>query len=145
MCGYEKTTETSAKENAMRLLTKPGILSFGIILIGISWTAEQVNAFDEVSSAPIALQTSADRLLFDKDTGRLISLRSKSNPDVELLAGLPTDPVFALDYLGEDRQYRQIDSRSAAKVSAVLSETGQEQKLTFVFSRLAGLDVDVTG
>ena len=64
----------------------------------------------------VFLETAIDRLAFDGDTGRLVSLRPKALPDTELIATGPDDPVLTLQYISDDSAYCRADSRSAAKV-----------------------------
>ena len=63
------------------------------------------------------LETENDNLTFDAESGRLISLRGMAAPDQEFLASVPEHPVFIIEYLDADREYWQVDSRSAALVT----------------------------
>ena len=119
-------------------------LTLGLLILSATLPEALVASGDDVKGAPLALETATDTFILDPATGRLTSLRSKGNPQIELLTGSATDPAFVLDYLGEDRQYRQLDSHQAAKISTTVSRTGSEQKVTCIFSQLSGLDVDVT-
>jgi len=92
----------------------------------------------------IRLETATDYLTYDRNTGRLLSLTPKHLPEVELLASASDHPVFALQYLSEDREYRYVDSRSASKPSVTCSKTDDGQTLTLSFARVGGQDLDVT-
>lgn len=127
----------------MRLNVLP--LQFGLLCLAATIVSSITARGDTpTTGSPLLLETAVDTLTFDPASGRLISLRSKDQPDVELLTGSATDPAFVLDYLGEDRQYRQLVSHQAASISTTVSQAGPERKVTCVFSQLAGLDVDVT-
>ncbi len=91
----------------------------------------------------LALDTAVDRMLFDADTGRLVSLRPHALPDEELLAAAPDHPAFVLQFLDENRQYRQLLSdRSDRSVRSQESKAGQV--LTLNFERIGGLDLGLT-
>jgi hypothetical protein len=92
----------------------------------------------------LTLETSRDRLAVDRASGRLVSLRPKNSPRTELLAADASQPVFALQYLDDQSQYRTLDSTSAQQCSAVLAESAAGQLLTLVFRGVGGLDLDVT-
>ena len=59
------------------------------------------------------LQTSADRLTFDSELGRLISLQPLCAPGVELVASGREHPVFVVQYLDESGRFAQLDSHSS--------------------------------
>jgi len=89
------------------------------------------------------LETATDSLSFDGDTGRLVSFTPKALPDVELVASVPDHPVFALQYISEDGDYRYADSHSAASPAVTCEETGDERALALSFAGVGGVDVDV--
>ena len=93
--------------------------------------------------APVVLETAVDRLSFDRDSGRLVSLRPKTAPGVELVASAPDHPVFALQYIGKESDYRYADSHSASEVDVVCGERRGEQTLSISFHGVSGMDVDV--
>jgi len=91
-------------------------------------------------SSPIVLRTASAALHFDPETGRPVSLRPAGNPEVDLLATSPAHPVFALQYLSEDRQFVMLDSHSAREASVQVANG----VLVLTFFGVGGLDVDVT-
>lgn len=90
------------------------------------------------------LNTAVDRLEFDADTGRLISLRPTASPDVELVRSATDHPSFVLQYLNGSGQFAQLHSGSASGTQAQLEESEAGQLLTLSYRRLDGLDLDVT-
>ena len=92
------------------------------------------------TSSPIVLRTASAALHFCPDTGRLLCLRPLGSPDTDLLATSTADPVFALQYLSEDRQFVMLDSRRAREASVRLVNG----VLVLAFFGVGGLDVDVT-
>jgi hypothetical protein len=92
------------------------LLGMALVVLSAS-AAERAKAAEDQATSPIALETAADRLLLDRASGRLLSMRAKRAPDVELIATASDHPTFALDYLAADRQYRRFDSRDAKNVS----------------------------
>jgi len=92
---------------------------------------------------PIVLKTAIDRLGFDGDSGRLVSLTPKRLPDVNLIASAPEHPVFALQYVSDDGEYVYADSHAASGPEVDCAEAGGEQTLTLSFARVGGMDVDV--
>lgn len=93
---------------------------------------------------PVVAKTSADTLRFDASTHRLLSLRPLAAPEQEFISSTPEHPVFVIQHLDAGRQYRQLGSRQAASVTTRCERNGGETVLTAVFSRLGGMDVDVT-
>jgi hypothetical protein len=117
----------------------------GVTLVILAAGADRATAADHHDATTIALESAADRILIDRGSGRLLSLRSKTAPGVELITTAADHPAFVLDYfLGADRQYRSFDSRDAKKVSVHCADSGPQRTLTMVFARLGGLDLDVT-
>ncbi len=92
----------------------------------------------------ITLETATDRLAFESTTGRLVSLRPKQAEDVELIASAEDHPAFVLQYLDEERAYRQVDSRQAKVVAIAYEDSEGGRTLTMAFAGLADLDLDVT-
>ena len=88
----------------------------------------------------IPLENANHRLVFDRQTGRLLSLVAKAAPQQEFVVAPEQLPVFVIQYLNGERQFCQIASTSAkdAKVRAVAN------KLTAEFSGLGGLDLAAT-
>ena len=66
----------------MRLLPNNEKLLLCLAALGLVFPASLTRAAEDNSAGTIALETSADRLLFDRSSGRLVSLRGKSAPDV---------------------------------------------------------------
>jgi hypothetical protein len=92
----------------------------------------------------IVLETRDDVLGFDPVEGRLVSFRSKGAPDQEFIASAPAHPVFTIQYLDGEREYQQIDSRSATEHEIRLEEGTSGKTLTMRFRRVGGVAVDVT-
>ena len=86
---------------------------FGVAVVASALGAGTAGIAQGPSTGTIALETAIDQYRFDAGSGRLVSLRAKRAPDVELLASSPEHPVFVLKYLGNDRQPRWCDSRGA--------------------------------
>ena len=92
---------------------------------------------------PIVLETETDRLSFDDATGRLVSFTPKARPDVELVASVPDHPLFALQYLSEDGDYRHVDSHCTSRLAVACEDAGDERTLTLSFAGVGGMEVDV--
>ena len=90
------------------------------------------------------LQTAADRLTFDSDSGRLISLQPLRAPGVELIASAPEHPAFVVQYIDENGRFAQLDSHSSDPPVLSLAEEGDGQRLAMSFMRVGGMDLDVT-
>ena len=90
----------------------------------------------------VTLQTSCDQLTFDRDFGRLVSLRAKHAPDVELIASAPDHPVFAMQYLS-DGAFQHLDSHSAGAIAVACAGSAGEQVLTARFTGVGGRDLEV--
>jgi len=88
----------------------------------------------------LTLETSTDSLRFDRATGVLTSLRRRAEPDRNLLTCVDCLPALALQYLDGERQYRYVDSLSAAETEA---QQGDGQ-VAFTYRSVGGLGVDVT-
>ena len=92
---------------------------------------------------PIILRTAIDRLTFDADTGRLVSLAPKRAPEANLIASAPDHPVFALQYISDDGEYRYADSHNASSADVDCADSDGEQTLMLSFAGVGGMDVDV--
>jgi hypothetical protein len=97
----------------------------------------------------IHLETATDWLVLDASSARLTSWRSKAAPNQQFCAGGSADPVFVLQYLDGHRRYRQITSLQAGEVvvraePAATGPDGTARAVVATYSRLAGLDLDVT-
>jgi len=88
----------------------------------------------------IRLATALDRLEFDPNSGQLISFRRKSVPDQEFILHQLNDPVFLIQYLDENKRYRQLASTQAENIQIRL----EKNTLLMAFERLKGMAVDVT-
>ncbi|MCE5259465.1 MAG: DUF6259 domain-containing protein, partial [Chloroflexi bacterium] len=86
------------------------------------------------------LQTCRDRLTFDAATGRLVSLFPLDKPGCELIEANGDDPAFIIQYLDNDRAFREISSSQAGAVTC----RGETGALTFSYAGLAGLNLSVT-
>jgi hypothetical protein len=91
-------------------------------------------------SETLVLQTARDRMAFEAETGRLVSLRALNAPEVERLASTPEHPAFVLQYLAGGA-FRQLDSRDAGPPEVCLGEDAEQ--LTIAFERVGGFDLDV--
>ncbi|MBI3920434.1 MAG: hypothetical protein HY318_03360, partial [Armatimonadetes bacterium] len=91
----------------------------------------------------ITLESATDRLSFDAATGRLLALRPNHAQEVELLASAPEHPVFTLQYLTENSEYRQVDSHSATEVDVSCEASGEGQLLSIACSGVGEMDLDV--
>ncbi len=90
------------------------------------------------------LQTATAQLGLDPDTHRLVSFRAHAAPEQEFIASRPDHPVFVIQYLDEDRRYRQLTSLQASSVSTRTDEAAGLTTLTAEFRGIGGLDLDVT-
>jgi len=83
------------------------------------------------------LETALDRLQFDPKTGRLVSFRAKLTPDQEFIQADDKDPAFVVQYLDEDRLFRQISSQQAEEIETRCEHdpAGQTQALVTEFRR----------
>ncbi len=92
----------------------------------------------------VELRTGADWVMFDRDNGALFSMAPTWREDTDVLRWPPTQPAFALQYLEEGGEYRYLDSRDAHPPVFRLTDDGDQQQLDLQFSRIGGLDLDVT-
>jgi hypothetical protein len=88
----------------------------------------------------ILLENSNHKLAFDPKSARLLSLRSTLAPDQEFAVSNEQIPVFVIQYLTSEKQFRQIASPEAQRMD-VRSADG---KLTAAFTGLGGLDLAAT-
>ena len=91
----------------------------------------------------IILETALDTLRFSGKTGSLVSFRSKAAPDQEFIAATEDEPVFVMQYLDENRRFRQLASHQAEEIE-IRRETGRNGEATLIacFRTLDGLDID---
>ena len=85
----------------------------------------------------LQLATANDTLQFDADTGQLVSLRSRYAPQQEFILTRSDDPVFVIQYLDADKEFRQISSQQAEQVL----HRYHDSTIVFTFQRLGGLDL----
>ena len=90
------------------------------------------------------LETADDKLTFDAASGRLTSFRSKAAPEQEFITSAPEHPVFIIQYLDADREYRQVDSLDASETQIECGKSGDETILSMKFAQVGGFDLDVT-
>ena len=95
----------------------------------------------------ITLDTVDARLGLDPQSGQLISLRSKKAPQLQFIAADASHPVFVIQYLDEEREYRRLDSFGAAEteIRCEPSPDRDGQTLTMRFGHIGGLDLSLTG
>ncbi len=86
------------------------------------------------------LENSNHRLEFDRKNVRLLSLRAKVAPDQEFAVANDLIPAFVIQYLTEDREFRQIASTEAKEVS--IQPLGNALRADF--SGLGGLNLAAT-
>jgi len=92
--------------------------------------------------APLVLNTGQDSLYFDPQSAMLLALRPKVAPEINLIAQI-AGPVFRLQYLDENRRFRQLSSQNASE-TAIEMEGQSQQRLTAHFRQVGGFDLDVT-
>jgi len=92
----------------------------------------------------VSLKTKTESLQFDRRTGRLISFRSHHAPGQEFLASSEEHPVFVLQYLDRQGEYRRLTSFDARRTRVACSRQDGRDVVTMVFDRPAGLDMTVT-
>jgi hypothetical protein len=126
----------------MRQLTHTLLLC--LTLVGLAFSATPIKAAGTNRGATITLETAADRLLFDRGSGRLVSLRSKNAPDVELLATSPDQPSFAIRYFDKQRADHLLDSRNVKSISIDCTGSTNKKTLTLRYAGVGGFDLDVT-
>ncbi len=127
----------------MRLLANHKKLLLCLAAMGLAFPANRIKAAEEKIAGTLALQTAADRLLFDRSSGRFVSLRRNSAPEVELLATSPDQPAFAIRYFDEHRADHLLDSRNVKAMSVDCSGPAEDKTLTLRYSGVGGFDLDV--
>ena len=85
------------------------------------------------------LQTSLDMLKFSSLTGQMVSFRRKSLPQKEFILHQENDPVFILQYLDDQKRYRQLSSSQAKEIRTHL----EDHRFQMMFHHLAGMNLDV--
>lgn len=93
-------------------------------------------------SARIDLETADHVLGICERTARLVSLRSKAAPGQEFLAVDETTPAFMVQYLDDQRRYRQLCSLDARPSVDVRDEADERVRRAW-FDQLGGLDLTV--
>ena len=88
----------------------------------------------------LELTTAVDTLQFDAATGKLVSLRSQTAPEQQFIASAPEHPAFVIQYLDDERNYRQLSSLMA-EAADVSVENGV---LTARYRQVGGLALHVT-
>src|SRR5262245_7133436 len=79
---------------------------------------------------PLTLDTATERPTFDARTGRLIGLAPLEEPQEQLIASAPEHPVFVIQYLDEQGEYRQLDSHAAPRPRLTLAGPTNARTLT---------------
>ena len=97
-----------------------------------------------MSTTTVTLKTGTESLSFDRQSGRLVSFRSKFAPGQEFIASSPEHPVFVLQYLDRQRQYRRLTSHDARSIRIVRARRNGADTLTMTFGGIGGLDLAVT-
>jgi len=94
-------------------------------------------------TSTIALTTATDTMRFSAETGTLVSFRSRAAPDQEFIAAGTNTPVFVVQYLDDERRYRQLTSRDAtAQISCEDVEGGSVLRASF--PQLGGMAIEAT-
>ena len=124
----------------MRLLANHKKLLLCLAAMGLAFPANRIKAAEEKIAGTLALQTAADRLLFDRGSGRFVSLRGTAHPEVELLATSPDQPAFAIRYFDEHRADHLLDSRNVKAMSVDCSGPAEDKTLTLRYSGVGGFD-----
>lgn len=88
----------------------------------------------------VVLENSNQKLEFDRRSARLLSFRAQAAPQQEFVISGDQVPVFVIQYLTPDREFRQIASTSTRDVNV---ETAH-RTLTAVFSQLGHLELAAT-
>jgi hypothetical protein len=92
----------------------------------------------------LVLETAFDRLAFDAQSGALLSLRARGNPERELLAAAAAPPALALQILNDRHEFEALDASAARSCRITCDESASGQVLTLAYGALGGLDLDVT-
>ncbi|MDP9380865.1 MAG: DUF6259 domain-containing protein [Chloroflexota bacterium] len=79
----------------------------------------------------------------DDETGSMTSLRATSRPDDELFApAAAQQPLFTIDYLGGDREFRQVSSLEARSCELELDEDLDGLRLGIKYTGVGDLNLD---
>jgi len=89
----------------------------------------------------IAAETFNERLEFDKDTGRIVSFKSKHAQDQEFIT-MNDSPCFVIQYLDGLKEFRQLDSTSAEATNFEKEETDGNTVLSWEFKSLGNMQID---
>lgn len=92
----------------------------------------------------LTLKTTGETLKFSRESGRLVSWRSRHAPEQEFIASRPNHPVFNINYLDDAGQYHRLTSHDARRVAIELKKARGESILTMKFMRIGGRDLQVT-
>ena len=92
----------------------------------------------------ISLESSTAITKIDGATLRLLSIAPKAAPEQEFIASIPEHPVFLIQYLDRNNRYQQLNSHHAETVTVSREQEEDSTKLTAVFSRVGGFDLEVT-
>jgi len=88
----------------------------------------------------IVLENANHRLQFHRQTVRLLSFRAKDAPAQEFVVSNERVPVFVLQHLTRDHQFRQFTSTDAKRVTVEFTRN----TLTASFSGIGNLDLGAT-
>lgn len=88
----------------------------------------------------IVIENSNHKLQFDRKTARLLSFRAKEASAQEFVVSNDQVPVFVIQYLTTDREFRQIRSTDAKEVSVEFTS----ETVTTAFSGLGNMDLAAT-
>ncbi len=73
-----------------------------------------------------------------------MSFRSRAAKDQEFIAAAKEHPVFSIDYLDANREYRQLTSAQASEVKVTCEADGAGKTLMATFRGIADLGMYVT-
>jgi hypothetical protein len=88
----------------------------------------------------LTLENSNHKLGFDGKNGRLISFRAKNAPGQEFIVSNGPLPIFVVQYLTSENEFRQIVSSEVGEIKILPGEN----KIATVFSGFDNLDFSVT-
>ena len=88
----------------------------------------------------VVLENSNHKLEFDRKNARLISLKAKAAPGQEFIISKQDVPLFVVQYLTSDKDFRQIASVDARNVNV----GSDRNTLTVDFTELGGFDLAAT-
>ena len=90
--------------------------------------------------APIVLENANHKLQFDGQTARLLSFRSKDASAQEFVVSDERVPVFVIQHLTRDHEFRQLASTDAKKLAIEFAR----DTLTASFSGIGDMDLGAT-